>query len=105
MPTHFDSLSGEPVAIETHVHLLSEHVSAGLTAGWTLFEMKERVIDDAWLALKPSGSPFETGRSRSPSPGESRTPPTRPPVCSASQHFRPRLAVAQSARRMGTYRK
>ena len=53
MPTHFDSGSGEPVAIETHVHLLSEHVSAGLAAGWTLEEMRERVIDETWLALKP----------------------------------------------------
>ena len=53
MPTHYDSASGEPVAIETHVHLLSDHVSAGLAAGWTLVEMRERVIDDAWLELKP----------------------------------------------------
>ena len=53
MPTHFDSATGEPIAIETHVHLLSEHVTAGLAAGWTLEEMRERVIDDTWLALKP----------------------------------------------------
>ena len=53
MPTHFDSASGEPVAIDTYVHLLSEHVTAGLAAGLTLVEMRERVIDDAWLALKP----------------------------------------------------
>jgi SAM-dependent methyltransferase len=53
MPTHFDSASGEPVAIETHVHLLSEHVSAALDAGWGLVEMRERVIDDGWLELKP----------------------------------------------------
>jgi SAM-dependent methyltransferase len=53
MPTHYDSASGEPVAIDTYVHLLSEHVTAGLAAGLTLVEMRERVIDDAWLALKP----------------------------------------------------
>ena len=53
MPTHFDSASGEPVAIVIFVHLISEHVTAGLAAGWTLVEMRERVIDDAWLALKP----------------------------------------------------
>jgi SAM-dependent methyltransferase len=53
MPTHFDSASGESVAIDTHVHLLGEHVTAGLAAGWALVEMRERVIDDAWLALKP----------------------------------------------------
>ena len=53
MPTHFDSASGEPVAIETHVHLLSEHTEAALGAGWELTELRERVIDDAWLELKP----------------------------------------------------
>ena len=53
MPTHFDSDSGEPVAIETYVHLLSEHALAALAAGWHLAEMRERVIDDAWLVLKP----------------------------------------------------
>lgn len=53
MPTHYDSASGESVAIETHVHLLSAHVTAGLAAGWTLVEMRERLIDDAWLELKP----------------------------------------------------
>jgi len=53
MPTHFDSASGEPVAIDTYVHLLSEHVTEGLAAGWRLVEMRERVIDDAWLELKP----------------------------------------------------
>jgi hypothetical protein len=53
MPTHFDSASGEPVAIETHVHLLSEHADAALGAGWRLAELRERLIDDAWLELKP----------------------------------------------------
>jgi SAM-dependent methyltransferase len=54
VPTHFDSASGEPVAIETHVHLLSEHVRAALAAGWTLAEMRERVIEGALLAAKPN---------------------------------------------------
>jgi SAM-dependent methyltransferase len=54
VPTHFDSPSGEPVAIETHVHLLSDHVTAGLDAGWTLAEMRERVIEGALLAAKPN---------------------------------------------------
>lgn len=58
MPTHYTSGSGEPVAIETHIHLLSEHITAGLCAGWTLVEMKEQVIDDAWLALKPQWERF-----------------------------------------------
>src|SRR5262245_1362037 len=53
MPTHYTSSSGESVAIDTHLHLLSDHVTAALNAGWSLVEMKERVIDDAWVALKP----------------------------------------------------
>jgi SAM-dependent methyltransferase len=53
MPTHFNSRSGEPLAIETHIHLLSDHVSAATGSGWVLREMKERLIDDVWLALKP----------------------------------------------------
>jgi SAM-dependent methyltransferase len=53
MPTHFTAGTGEPVAITTHVHLLSDQVSAGLVAGWTLAEMREGVVDAGWLAAKP----------------------------------------------------
>lgn len=58
MPTHYHDASGEPVAIETYVHRVSEHISAGLRAGWSLLEMKERVIDDEWLTLKPQWERF-----------------------------------------------
>jgi SAM-dependent methyltransferase len=53
MPTHFDDASGEPVAIVTHVHQLSDHVAAAHAAGFRLAELRERLIDDAWVALKP----------------------------------------------------
>ena len=53
IPTHFDRASGDPVAIESHVHLTSDHVAAGLGAGLRLVEMIEGVVDDAWLAAKP----------------------------------------------------
>jgi SAM-dependent methyltransferase len=53
MPTHYDTEAGESVAIETHLHLLSDHTAAALTAGWELAELKERVIDDVWVELKP----------------------------------------------------
>jgi hypothetical protein len=46
--------------LETNVYLISEHVTAGLRAGWTLIEMRERVIDDEWLALKPKWSRFRS---------------------------------------------
>lgn len=58
MPTHFTDRSGEEVAIDTHVHLISEHVNAGLGASWTLAEMREGVVDGRWLALKPQWERF-----------------------------------------------
>lgn len=59
MPTHFDdATSGESLAIETHVHMLSEHVAAGLGAGLTLAALHERVVDDEWVALKPQWERF-----------------------------------------------
>jgi SAM-dependent methyltransferase len=53
MPTHFDRAPGEPVAIESHVHLFAAHVRAAHAAGWRLAEMEEGLIDDAWVAAKP----------------------------------------------------
>jgi SAM-dependent methyltransferase len=58
MPTHFNSAAGEPVAVETHVHLMSDHVRAAHSAGFRLAEMIEGVIDDAWLAAKPKWHSF-----------------------------------------------
>lgn len=53
MPTHYTNAGGESIAIETHLHLISDHVTAALAAGWSLAEMQERLVDDVWLALKP----------------------------------------------------
>ena len=53
MPTHFKDAAGNPKAIETHVHLVSDHVRAALAAGWTLAEMYEGVIDEDWMRVKP----------------------------------------------------
>ncbi len=52
-PTHFDRAPGDPVAIESYVHLFSDHVRCAHAAGWRLAEMEEGVVDDAWVALKP----------------------------------------------------
>ena len=52
-PTHFDRAPGEPVAIESHVHLFADHVAAAHAAGFRLAELEEGVVDDAWVALKP----------------------------------------------------
>ena len=51
--THFDRASGQSVAIESHVHLTSDHVAAAHAVGFRLIEMVEGVIDDAWIAEKP----------------------------------------------------
>ncbi len=56
MPTHYTDASGESLAISTHLHLFSEHVNAGVGAGWRLAEAAEAVVDDAWLAAKPKWS-------------------------------------------------
>jgi SAM-dependent methyltransferase len=53
MPTHFDRAPGEPVAIESHVHLFSDQVRAAHAAGLRLAELDEGVVDEAWLAVKP----------------------------------------------------
>lgn len=53
MPTHYDNAAGEPVAVESHVHLMSDHVAAAHAAGFQLAEMVEGLIDDAWIASKP----------------------------------------------------
>ena len=58
MPTHFQGADGEPVAIETHVHLLSDHVKAAYATGWQLTELHEQIIDDRWVETKPSWAAY-----------------------------------------------
>ena len=53
MPTHFDGPDGEPIAIETYVHLPSAHMSAARAAGLVPSELHEAVIDDDWIRRKP----------------------------------------------------
>jgi SAM-dependent methyltransferase len=53
MPTHFDRAPGDPVTIRSYVHLLSDHVKAARARGWSLLEMDEGLVDDAWLRKKP----------------------------------------------------
>lgn len=53
IPTHFDRRPGESITIRSYVHLLSDHVKAAHAAGWSLLEMEEGLIDDAWLRKKP----------------------------------------------------
>ena len=59
IPTHFNGADGQPVAIETHVHLMSDHVKAAHRSGWSLAELEEGLVDAAWLAKKPKWSRYE----------------------------------------------
>lgn len=58
IPTHFNAHDGKPVAIESHVHLFSDHVKAAHAAGWSLAEMDEGVVDEAWIAKKPKWAKY-----------------------------------------------
>ena len=58
MPTHFKDVDGNPKAIETHIHLISEHVRAAHAAGWSLIEMYEGLIDEEWVRVKPKWAEF-----------------------------------------------
>lgn len=53
MPTHFRDRSGDNYAIESHIHLFADHAAAALGAGWRLQELKEALVDEAWIAAKP----------------------------------------------------
>jgi SAM-dependent methyltransferase len=59
MPTHFKDAEGIPKAIETHIHLASDHVTAALKTGWILAEMYEGVIDEEWVRVKPKWAPLK----------------------------------------------
>lgn len=58
IPTHYHNSSGEPVTIETYVHLTSDHIQSALRAGWSLREMHEGLIDAEYLASKPKWSQY-----------------------------------------------
>ncbi|MFQ5562502.1 MAG: class I SAM-dependent DNA methyltransferase [Parvularculaceae bacterium] len=58
IPTHFNAADGAPRAIESHVHLFSDHVRAAHSAGWSLAEMHEGLVDEDWIAKKPKWKRF-----------------------------------------------
>ncbi|WP_254552429.1 class I SAM-dependent methyltransferase [Kitasatospora sp. MMS16-BH015] len=60
MPTHFTTAEGEDLAITTHVHLISDHVTAALAAGWQLVELREAVVGEEWIALKPKWEKYRS---------------------------------------------
>jgi hypothetical protein len=54
MPTHFDGPAGQPLAIDTHVHLPGEHVDAARAAGLTANERRVGHLGDRLIEVKPS---------------------------------------------------
>jgi SAM-dependent methyltransferase len=53
IPTHFDRVSGESIAVANVVHFFGDHVTSGRHVTWTLVDMRERVVDPAWVAQRP----------------------------------------------------
>lgn len=57
--THFHKEDGEAVAVESYVHLFSDHVKAAHAAGFRLLEADEGIVDAQWLAKKPQWKKYE----------------------------------------------
>jgi SAM-dependent methyltransferase len=53
LPTHYHRENGDPITIQSYVHLFSEHYRAGRDAGLALAEFNECTIDEEWLQTKP----------------------------------------------------
>ncbi|MHC4991755.1 MAG: class I SAM-dependent DNA methyltransferase [Planctomycetota bacterium] len=58
MPTHYHAADGQAVAIETYVHLLSDHVRAARERGLALIELEEGLVDEQYVAAKPKWSRY-----------------------------------------------
>lgn len=55
IPSHYDHPdTGEPVAIENHVHALSQFFIEAKAAGFDVCEMRERFVDDDWVEAMPN---------------------------------------------------
>jgi ubiquinone/menaquinone biosynthesis C-methylase UbiE len=51
--THFHKQDGNPLAIESYVHLFSDHVKAAFSCNLILLQMEEGIVDEDWLRKKP----------------------------------------------------
>lgn len=57
--THFHKENGDPLAIESYVHLFSDHVKAALKSNFVLLEMDEGIVDAEWLEKKPKWEKYK----------------------------------------------
>ena len=54
IPTHFDSPeTGEPIAIENHVHGTAAYFNAARRSGLGAVEFEERFVDEEWATVTP----------------------------------------------------
>jgi len=53
IPTHFSTDEGDDLAIENYVHFFSDHMAAARATGWSLVDLREQVVEEGWVALKP----------------------------------------------------
>jgi ubiquinone/menaquinone biosynthesis C-methylase UbiE len=57
--THFHKPSGDPLAIESYVHLFSDHVKAAFGSNFVLQQMEEGIVDEDWLQKKPKWGKYK----------------------------------------------
>jgi len=57
--THFHKENGDPLAIESYVHLFSDHIKAAFNSSFVLLEMEEGIVDDDWLQKKPKWEKYK----------------------------------------------
>jgi len=57
--THFHKPGGDPLAIESYVHLFSDHVKAAFNSHFILLQMEEGIVDDEWLQKKPKWEKYK----------------------------------------------
>lgn len=57
--THFHKQNGEPLAIESYVHLFSDHMKAAFNSNFVLLEMEEGIVDNDWLQKKPKWEKYK----------------------------------------------
>jgi len=57
--THFHKPDGDPLAIESYVHLFSDHVRAAYNSNLSLLQMEEGIVDNDWLQKKPKWEKYK----------------------------------------------
>jgi SAM-dependent methyltransferase len=59
VPTHFERANDEPVAIQNVVHLFHDHVRAAHRVDLRLVELRERLVDEEWVAERPKMARYQ----------------------------------------------